>query len=521
MKLSAIAVRAVALATTLVFVSSACGGGTAPASNASPSQAAIQPGGTLKVIIAGNIGTLDPHNSGIASERDIFYQVFDPLVRVNPDLTVSPALAESWKLLDPTTLQLTIRSGVKFHDGTPADATAVKWNLDRILDKANKLSQRTNIESIASVEAKDAQTVVLHLGIPDVGILARLGERPGMMISPTAAQADPKSIAYKPVGTGPFEFVDWVKDSSVTLKKNANYWEKPFPYVDRVEMRIVTDSNQKVVELQAGNTHVVNGLQPKDARTLRDDAKTKVFQIASLQYGAYYINVSKPPMSSKPLRQALAWSLDRDAIIRAIYLGEASVAQGPYPPSFKGIYEANPPGSYSHDIAKAKQILKDAGLEGKAAFTLTINNEPTSVQLAELMQAQAKEAGIEMKILSLDVNEMVKRAVAKQDDATFFTFSGRIEPDFQSYEHFRTGGPLNYGGYSNPVVDQLLIDARKESDVEKRNGIYKQINRILLDDSPRVFTHYPNVISATASNIAGYKPHPDYGLRLGPVGFIR
>lgn len=477
---------------------------------------------TLRVAISADIATLDPHNSALAYDRSVMFQIFDPLVLQKPDLSFAPGLAESWSTPDNKTLVMKLRKGVKFHDGTAFDATAAKWNLDRILDKGNKLKALAELVSVDSISVVDPYTIQIKLKHADASILARLAERPGMMISPTAFQKAPDKIALTPVGTGAFKLVEWMKGDHITLQKNPDYWEKGLPKVDRVILRPIGDGTQRLMELTSGNVDLLDLIDPKDVQSVKTNSKVTYYETASTRFGFLAMNVKRPPLDKKEVRQAFAWAIDREAIAKVAYLGTATAAQGPFPPSFGWLSQATPKNAYGkRDVARAKQLLVKAGYPNGVKFSVNVINRVLDIQNLELMKAQAAEAGITIEIRAMDSTQAIQDATSHTHQSTFFTWSGRTDPDYQIYAVFVTNGGPNYSDYSNPQVDDLLNKARATYDLKERAGYYKQINELLLEDSPWLFTVYPKVIGAASKKVSGFAIAPDTAVRLRQVGLSK
>jgi len=302
------------------------------ATTAQPAADAPKRGGTLRVGLYVDAVTMDPHYSGSKVDRQVYFNIYNALVGLGPNLDIVPELAESWETPDPTTYIFKLRKGVKFHDGTDFDAKAVKVNFDRMMNPDNKSLRIGEVRSIDSVEVVDAATVKLRLKQPDSALLATLTDRAGMMISPAAIQKFGKDLARNPVGTGPFTYVRWQKDDHILLKRNDTYWERGKPYLDQVRYRVVLDDSVKVSALKAGELDLIDYVQPKDVAGLKSDASLNVVDVPSLAVWWFWLNSTKPPFDNKALREAFAYAIDIETIVKRLYLGVGCRPTGPSRP---------------------------------------------------------------------------------------------------------------------------------------------------------------------------------------------
>jgi peptide/nickel transport system substrate-binding protein len=499
------------------------GSGATTAASPAPAQAAggaVKKGGTLKAGLDGDILTFDPLTSGAYADREVYYNIYDTLVAFDTNLQIIPALAEKWETPDPKTYILHIRQGVKFHDGTDLNADAVKFNLDRYLtDKASR--RKAEIDTITSVDVMDPYTVKLTLKAPFAPLLPTLADRAGMILSPKVIQAlGPDALALKPVGagSGPFKFVEAVKDDHIGLERNANYWKKDasggqLPYVDKLTYRPITDATVLLANLKTGDLDVSYSIAAKDVAGVKSGSELVLKDTAGLGFNALEFNVTKEPFNKKELRQAVAEALDRDQINKTVYFGVNQVAQGPIPPS-SWAYDANYK-PYGANIAKAKEYLKAGGKPDGFAFEFKIGSgSPTTTQLAQLIKDQMAKAGITVNLVQEE------RTVLSNDQNTgnfqmlTFGWSGRADPDGNFYNIFHTGGGLNYGGYSVPQVDDLLEKARAASDQSQRKDLYQQAQKLIVDDAAMAFYAFVPAYLVMQPKVQGVSLYPDFMMRF-------
>ena len=259
-------------------------------------------GGTLRIGWIPGAKTLDPHFSVEFSERHVYYLVFNTLVALDRGFNVVPELARSWQVSpDGKRVTFQLQRGVKFHDGTDFNADSVKWNIERILDPQTKSPQRAQLEpAIASVAVVDPYTVAVELKKPFAPLLAALAERPGFMVSPGAAQKLGQDFGQRPVGTGPFRVVEWLRDSQVTLERFPDYWEKGKPYLDRVIYRVVPDPTVRLTMVRTGEVDIATDVDAKDIPSLRNETSLRVSEMKpAARWTALQWHVDEPPFNNK------------------------------------------------------------------------------------------------------------------------------------------------------------------------------------------------------------------------------
>jgi peptide/nickel transport system substrate-binding protein len=341
-----------------------------------------------------------------------------------------------------------------------------------------------------------------------------------MMVSPKVVQERGPDLERnaRGAGTGPFEFVEWVKDDHITLKRNDSYWNKQAgPYLDQIRYRPIPDDTVKLASLQSGEIEVMDYVQPRDVAAVKADKNVAVVDVPSLASFGYQVNHTKPPFSNKALRHAVASALDIDQIVKAVWLGVGVASNGPIPPS-SWAYDSGIPAT-KRDLAKAKAKLAEGGQPSGFTFSLTTNNIPINVQEAEVMQAQLAEAGITMKIKLVDSAALLSDGNNKNFDMISYQWSGRPDPDGNTFQFFKTaqGISLNWSGISNPRIDALLDRSREVSDRAERKKIFSELTRLLHEELPMVFIVHPIEPKAFSPRVQGYEPIPDGMMRFKSV----
>ncbi len=515
---------ALALVTAASLVLSACAASASPtapsgATQAAPAPttgaapaAAIRRGGTLRIGLDSDLTTMDPHLSTAYVDRIVYQSIYEPLVRLDKDLTLKPELAEKWEFTDPTTLVMNLRKGIKFHDGTDFNAQAVKANFDRMMDPASKSLRASEISSIKAVTVVDDSTIKFTLKAPNASLLATLSDRAGMIISPAAIAKYGADLARHPVGTGPFEFVEWVKDDHLTVKKFSGYWEKgadgqPLPYLDQVIYKGIPDPTVRLTSLKTGTLDFIDRPAPKDAVALRAGQDLIYDAVPGLGYQAVDLNNTKPPFDKLEVRQAFAYAVDSAAITKNILFDTAIPGQGPIAP---GSWAYDPSlNMFKRDVGKAKELIAQAGLTPTVNFSCMIVNSPDNKLIGEALKEQLAEAGFNMDIQLLDFGTALSKETNKDFTCFQIGWSGRPDPDGNTYSFFYSTGGNNFESYKNPKVDQLLDQARTVYDQAERKDLYAQALKIGVNEVPRAYLWWPSDNKVWSPKVNGFVHIPD------------
>ena len=488
-----------------------------PATTAAPAgaQAAATPkrGGTLKVALNSDIIGIDPHGASAGVDRNVYTAVYNGLVAPDKNLNIVPDLAESWTTPDPTTYIFKLRPNVKFHDGTACDADAVKKNFDWILDPANNSARRPEIDDIEQVSVTDPLTVKITLKNAFAPFLSIISDRAGYMVSPTARAKFGQDYLRNPVGTGPFQFVEWIKDDHATFKRFEGYFDSSIPYLDQITYRPIPDLSVALTELKTGNVDFLYQVDPKDVQDIKSTSNLMYLEGPGVGYQGLWINTVKGPLANKALRQAVNLAVDREALLAAAYFGVGQIAQGPIPPS-SWAYDASV--SYvKRDVAAAKQKLAEGGQPSGFKMVLKAqSNSPLQEKITQLVQAQLGEVGIQAEIQTVEFGALLKVGEQGDFDALSLGWSGRIDPDGNIEPIFQTKGAFNYGKYTNQAIDDGIVNERKASDQAMRKQIFQQIQKAINDDAAYVFTYFPPTSFAATKAVQGFDVTPDGLMRF-------
>jgi len=496
--------RRVGFAVVLVMFAAACGGG----GGGGQSGGTPKHGGTATIALESELATLDPMNSSLLVEREVFYNMYDSLFTIDPSLKIQAGLVTQWDTSDPMNYKFTLRSGVKYHDGTPFNAQSVADNINRYKTAA-KSRRKSDLASVQNVQVVDDTHVVFQLKHPDATLLATLVDRAGMMLSMQAVQKGGDNFSLNPVGagSGPFEFVEWKRNDHLTLKRNPNYWQSGLPYLDGLTYRAIPDTSAILAALRTGDIDIARIIAPKDVASIKADSNFIYKDTPAIGFNGFELNTGAPPFNDPAKRQAVAMAIDRYAILKNIDFNIGVVAYGPIPPSSWAFDPSEK--IYDHaDAAKAKSTATGF------TFTYKTTSDPVNQQLAQLMQSEFAAAGITMTIQTEEFATYEQECANHQFQACGVSWSGRIDPDGNTYAWWHTGGSFNDSLYSNPQVDAALEDARTTSDQGKRKQDYDNAQKQIVQDAPYVFTTFGVSAQISDTKINGFTLYPDLMIRM-------
>ena len=459
---------------------------------------------------------LDPHFSTAAVDRQIYQSIYDKLIDVDEELNFVPMLAEKWDITDEGKIYtFTLRQGVTFHDGTPFNAEAVKFNFERMMDPASGSPRASELSLVDTIEVVNEFTLKVTLSQPFSPFLAALTDRAGMMVSPTAVKEKGEDFKNSPVGTGPYKFVSRVKQDKIEVEKYAEYWGGE-PNFEKIVYRPYGDENVRLTNLLSGDLDIINKVPPKDIEKLKTDPNITLSEAGALGFQGLYLNNKNEPFNNKALRQALDLVIDRDAIIKVALRGAGVPAAGALPPGTWAYDESIKP--TERNVEKAKQIMADAGFPDGFSFTLKLSPKPVEEQIAQMIQSMAAEAGIKVEIELIEFGAMLDDMDNFEFDAVRLGWSGRTDPDGNIFALFHTEGSINYG-YSNPQMDELLVQARTETDQAARKEIYTKAQALGKEEVPFIFIYHELDYKAYKNYLQGYKHIPDQMMRFHTVTF--
>ncbi|MBI3514538.1 MAG: ABC transporter substrate-binding protein [Proteobacteria bacterium] len=469
---------------------------------------------SLRIGMQEDPDVLDPMQGGTFVGRIVFAAVCDKLVDIDPQLNIVPQLATRWEWSgDGKALTMQVRANVRFHDGSVLDAAAVKANLDRY--RTDPLSKRKGeIGPVTAVEVVDPLTVRLVLSQPYAPLLAVLSDRAGMIVAPgTFEQARIGNLQC----AGPYRFVERVALDRVVVRRFEAYWNLPAISIDEIVYKPIPDTSVRLVNAQAGSLEIVERLAATDIPAVRADPRLKFVETTALGYNTMSINIGHGPRADTPLgrdprvREALEATIDRAALNQVVFNGAFVPSNQPVAP--ESTYWLDTRAVPARDLARAKALLAQA-TGGRFGFTLTTPNNTTDVQVAQMIQAMAAEAGFDVKLEALESTTMVRNAEKGDYQALLAIWSGRADPDANISIWLACDGFLNWGRYCDKELDTLLNQAKATTVPAERRTFYRQAAARYLDARPHLFLYHFKLLWALSNKVQGFVPYPDGLIRL-------
>jgi peptide/nickel transport system substrate-binding protein len=472
----------------------------------------------LRIGLAEDPDVLDPTLARTYVGRIVFSAICDKLFDIDEKLDIVPQLALGHETsADGKAVTIKLRPGVKFHDGEPLTADAAKYSLDRHLTMKGSF-RKPELGSVEKVEVVDPLTIRLVLKEPFSPLLAQLTDRAGMMMSPKAAEAAGDKFGLKPVCAGPFKFVERVQQDRIVVEKFADYWNKDQLFIDKVTFLPIVDGTVRLANLRSGGLDLIERVLATDIKSVRDNPKLKLIKTVSLGYLGLTVNLANGPKADTPLgrdarvRRALELAIDREAINQVVFNGE-------FMPGNQWI---NPTNFYyqqvfpvpKRDLAKAKALLKEAGVSAPLTIDFMVPNGPETRAVAEVVQSMAAEAGFDLKIRITEFATSIKQAEDGDFQLYLIGWSGRSDPDGNSYVFQTCGAPQNNGKYCNKEVDAAHAAARAKSEPAERKKAYETVAARFLADGSIIYLYHTQVLVALTDKVEGYKQMPDGLVRV-------
>ncbi|GAB3582360.1 ABC transporter substrate-binding protein [Amycolatopsis endophytica] len=493
---------------------------------------AVQAGGELVMGLSSEPDRLDPTTSSSLYTRYVMSSICEKLYDLDAHGQVVPQLATALPTTSPDGRVVTIpvRTGITFADGTPFDAAAVRTSLQRHLTL--KGSQRTSeMGPVDSVEAPDAEHVVLTFEQPFAPITAALADRAGMILSPTAVAEQGTNFGDHPVCVGPFKFVKRVPQTSIEVERDPLYYDAAQVHLDRILYRIMPDANIRAANLRSGDIEVADTISPQDVDALAKDPDLKVLQSPSLGYQGVTINTgnvdgagtpAKPidtPIARDPrVREAFASSVDRQTLVDTVFNNWFDVACSPIAPQTPYATPASD-ACPAYDPARSRRLLAEAGVPTPYTVTLQVSNSQDYLRYAQALQASVAEGGFDLKIVPVEYSTLLD--VQKRGDFELLQlgWSGRIDPDGNTARFLSTGSGGNYGGFTSAELDGLLDRAARTTGTAERADLYGQATRVIQRENPIVYTYRLRNLTVHSARIAGVEVYSDGVVRLGRAAF--
>ncbi|MEH7235890.1 ABC transporter substrate-binding protein [Bacillus sp. JJ1562] len=459
-------------------------------------------GGEVVFAYETDVTNLDPIKGSHGNDHAFLWPIFDTLIKFSPELEPEPGLAESWDFPDDKTIVLTLREGVTFHDGTPFDAEAVKFNIERVNSDDSKV---VDFEKIESVEVVDEKTVKLNLSEPDSSLLLAFSDRGGMMVSPTAIKESGDDFSQNPVGAGPYKMVKSVPNGEVIYEPYEDYWQEGKPYLDKMTIKIMADENTRINALKSGEVDYAHNISPENIPSLEKESEIVLKEIMAVPFRLLYVNASKAPLDNKAVRQAIMYGINREALIGGITFGIGEPAYQPFP---KDYWAADKDIKIAYDPEKAKQLLKEAGVDN-VSFEMNHYSTAYEQKLAEAIKGQLSEIGIQVDLNAMDAAAAGANYFTEKDAQVLVgRWTGRPDPLMTINNLFGGDSYYNAGSYTTPEIEKLISEAASSYDQDELAKIYGEIsNKAVLEEAIMIPMFFTPKVAAMNTSIKGYEPN--------------
>jgi peptide/nickel transport system substrate-binding protein len=466
-------------------------------------------------------GTMDPGKTTLILNVNFMYNLYDTLTRWDAALKLHPGLATSWKTVSDTVWEFALRPGVKFHDGAPLTAEDVKATLERLMTPGKTLYQ-ASFATVSSVDVMGPHTIRVTTRHPDSLLPVRMAQMGSQIIPARFARSDAGGVelARKPIGTGAYKLVEWVKDDRVVMEVNRDWWgwEGKPPKIERVVWKPIPDDFARVSALERGEVDLITNVPPEQVKGIRDGQGTRIVTTPSTRTVIFSMNASQPPLSDKRVRQALHYAVDAPSIVRNLFAGQGKLMSGMLADTDFGYNAQLQP--YPHDPAKAKQLLTEAGYASGIDVTLycgsgTMVNDK---QLLEVIADMWSKVGIRAKVQMLEMSQRSKmnneRLLPANSMLLTTPQSTLLDADGSVWRLMHpTGlwGKYWAGNQPGGRFFELMEQARTSLDQQKRKALYTEATQILHEEKPYLEL-FQEVLTYGTSKRVAFTPRPDYRL---------
>ncbi|CRZ34002.1 peptide/nickel transport system substrate-binding protein [Herbinix hemicellulosilytica] len=463
-------------------------------------------GGSITVGITQDLDGLDPHKALSAGTKEVLFNIFEGLVKFDPDGNLVPAVAESYQISeDGMVYTFTLRENVKFHDGRLVTADDVVYSIKRSAGMLEPQDPTVIVESalsvISDVIATGERTVEIRLKQAETELLPYL--------TCSIVPKDYEGLNTKPIGTGPFKFVSYTPLQSIVMEKNEEYYLKGVPYLDRVTFKISSNTDAAFMELQAGNIDILPYITDSQASSLPKGYHLESGPMNLIQ--GLFINNKVAPFDNKLVRQALCYAIDRQAVIDMVAGGRGNVIGTNMYPGFKKYYDESLVNVYPYNPEKAKELLNEAGYPNGFKFTIIVpSNYQYHVDTAQVIVEQLKQVGITAQIQLIEWSSWKSDVYQGRNyETTLVGLAAELAPR-KALSRFCSDANNNFMNYINPEFDALYKQGELETEEEKKIQLYKKMQAMLTNDAVAVFIQDPHQMTAVNDKLGGYTYYPIY-----------
>lgn len=446
-------------------------------------RAAPRRGGTLHVAMPYNPAALDPATGRNTPDFNTLYALYDGLIDFDPNtLDLKPALAKAWRVTDPKTLVLDLIDGVEFHDGTPFNAEAVKFNLERYKTYPRS-NAKSDLNSVAAIEVTGKSQVAIHLSKPNSGLPTILTNRVGLMVSPTSIQKHGPNVDRMPVGTGPFKFAGWQDNYRISMTRNSNYWRAGLPHLDGIEFHIINELNTAGRTVTAGETQLALDMTVPQKLAADKFGGLITTATTSLIFFGAHLNFAQAPLTDQRVRQALNYGVDREELNKVLVAGLGEPSSHIMPKDFWAT-DPSTVNYYHYDPGRAKKLLADAGFAGGIELAAWGWPDQASMQRQELIESQLAKAGIRLKLTPRDPVQVASEYYIKKHGGVYIAPSGGYPDPSQFYDAlYGKDAFLNSASIDLPGYRPLLDDTMTASSRNERKAAFAKLQLFCIEQA--------------------------------------
>lgn len=447
---------------------------------------------------------LDPHTISAAASIRIFRQIYNTLIDVDDNMNFIPELAESWEQPDDVTYIFKLKEGIKFHNGREMKASDIKYSFERVLNPDTAAIGKSYYDSIDSMEILNDYQIKFTLKEPFAPFMTNLTSLYGAIV-PEEFVNEHGNLMLEACGTGPFILKEWVPDNRVVLVKNNDYFEEGKPTLDAIEYYVMTDASSRIAALRTGNVHIIK-LPASSIPLVANNKDITVLPYQSNDYSYLGFNLTLDKFKDPRVRQAMSYAINRQDIIDTVYNGEAKVTGFVTPAMGRWAIDFAGEDLYQQNIEKAKQLLAEAGYPNGFETTIAVGLYDDIRDTGEILQKQLEAIGIKAEIQNLESGQYIDAWKNKTHEMMAGRNGAGTDPNRAVAFFFSTTGSANVWGYSNPKVDELCDLGKVTVDEKERERVYKEAQKLVLEDSPNLFMASPMEYFFVRNEITNFSP---------------
>lgn len=456
---------------------------------------------TLIIAQGAEAKSLDPIASNDVPSHRVFLNIYDTLIQRDKDGNLVPALATSWEQVDPLTLVLYLRQGVKFHNGEDFKASDVVFSLNRAKEAPALMSFFGDIDTVTAI---DDYTVKITTKEPFGPLVNYLAHKGASILNEKAVKEAGADYGQHPIGTGPYKFVSWRSGDRVVLKANPDYFAGK-PLTENIIFRVITEPTNRTIALETKEVDIAYEIDPIDLQYVKSNPDLVLLEEPAININYLGFNTKKAPFDKKEVREAIAYAIDVPSLIQAVFLGAATPSNSPVAPGVPG-YNPNAK-EYKQDIQKAKELLAEAGYPNGFKTKITLNDSGVRKNIAVILQDQLKQIGIDVEVEIIEWGAYLDKLARGEQDMFLLGWSSSPDCDSALYALFHSknhGSSGNRTYYTNPRVDELLDLARASTNQDERNKYYGEIQEIIQEELPLFVLVNPFDNAGLQKNIQGF-----------------